>query len=146
MKIPKKYQNHLVSEPYEDQDGWWLCLKEESPYFFEGYYAEKTLHEDSQTALMQAFKEHITKGKEKFIAIVRDPKTKKFGHVIADYEKKDQFAKDLRANGFGVKIIIPYMDKDLWIRKLPEAYPNNMSIRSVMVVKEILKTVGGENE
>lgn len=58
--IPKKYQNEVACF-YHDEDGWWLELKEESPYWFNpcGYGTEYTIHEDTIKEVINNFKWYI---------------------------------------------------------------------------------------
>ena len=42
--IPKQYQK-AVRDAYHDDDGYWVCLRE--GWHIEGYFAERTIHEDT---------------------------------------------------------------------------------------------------
>ena len=46
-RLPKQYRES-VRDFYKDDDGWWICLKENGLYEFEGYASQYTIHEDTQ--------------------------------------------------------------------------------------------------
>lgn len=57
--IPKKYRES-ISDFYKDDDGWWICLDCNGKYFFDGYYADYTIHEDTKADALREFKAYIT--------------------------------------------------------------------------------------
>lgn len=57
--IPARYRSAVI-DFYKDCDGWWITINSEGPYHFSGYYAEYTIHEDTQKEAVEAFKEYIT--------------------------------------------------------------------------------------
>ena len=59
--IAKKYQN-AINDFYKDSEGWWITLKSESGFRFEGYYSDYTIHEDTLNEALKSFRESI-KGK-----------------------------------------------------------------------------------
>lgn len=61
--IPKKYRPHVVDFHKEFEEGWtyWLSLDCNGEYYLEGYAAEYTIHENTLTETLQAFKRHIRK-------------------------------------------------------------------------------------
>lgn len=58
MYLPKRYWPY-VTDFYRDCDGWWICLRNDGPYILDGYASDYTIHEDTQTAAVAAFREYV---------------------------------------------------------------------------------------
>lgn len=58
--IPKQYREE-ISDFYKDNDGWWICLKVNSLYWFNpcGYGSELVIHENTLTEAIGEFKRWI---------------------------------------------------------------------------------------
>ncbi len=48
-----------VQDFYKDEDGWWICLYYDSGFYFEGYYSEYSIHEDTLQEAVNAYRQHI---------------------------------------------------------------------------------------
>lgn len=57
-RLPKQYRES-VRDFYKDDDGWWICLKENGLYEFEGYSSQYTIHEDTQLEAIRQFRDCI---------------------------------------------------------------------------------------
>lgn len=58
--IPKKYSPY-ITDFYKDNDDntYWLTLKCDGRYHFQGYFAEYTIHEDTIVDVLRVFRRHI---------------------------------------------------------------------------------------
>jgi hypothetical protein len=59
-RIPAKYRSS-IRDAYQDEDGWWICLKCDGPYILEGYDSDYTIHEDTISDAIKELREHIIK-------------------------------------------------------------------------------------
>lgn len=68
-RLPKQYRDS-VRDFYKDDDGWWICLKENGLYEFEGYASQYTIHEDTQLEAIRQFRNCIRRkeGKKLYLA------------------------------------------------------------------------------
>lgn len=68
-RLPKQYRES-VQDFYKDDDGWWICLKENGLYEFEGYASQYTIHEDTQLEAIRQFRNCIRRkeGKKLYLA------------------------------------------------------------------------------
>lgn len=58
--VPKKYMPHIMDFYKDSEDGtYWLSLKCDGKYCFEGYAAEYTIHEDTIAEVIREFRQHI---------------------------------------------------------------------------------------
>lgn len=58
--ISMKYRPYITDFYKDNEDNtYWLSLKCDGKYHFEGYAAEYTIHENTITEILQAFREHI---------------------------------------------------------------------------------------
>lgn len=96
-RLPKQYRDS-VQDFYKDDDGWWICLKENGLYEFEGYASQYTIHEDTQLEAIRQFRDCIQRKNEERLYLAygsnlnlrqmkyRCPGAKLVGHAyIEDY-------------------------------------------------------------
>ncbi len=58
--ILKKYRPYITDFYKDNEDNtYWLFLKCDGKYHFDGYYAEYTIHEDTITDVLRVFRECI---------------------------------------------------------------------------------------
>lgn len=58
--VPKKYIPHIMDFYKDSEDGsYWLSLKCDGKYYFEGYIAEYTIHEDTITEVLSVLRKYI---------------------------------------------------------------------------------------
>lgn len=58
--IPKQYRGE-IRDFYKDHDGWWICLKVDSLYWFNprGYGSDSVIHENTLKEAVREFKHYI---------------------------------------------------------------------------------------